>query len=42
MTTHPWDDAPTALLEPDMKPVLVRPRLFAAAEGEGHRRRDRI
>ena len=29
MTTHAWDDAPQALLEPDMKPVIVRPRLFA-------------
>lgn len=29
MTTHPWVDAPEALLEPDMKPVIVRPRLFA-------------
>lgn len=35
MTTHPWDDAPTALLEPDMKPVLVRPRLFAKARATG-------
>jgi len=29
MTTHAWADAPEALLEPDMKPVIVRPRLFA-------------
>lgn len=29
ITTHPWDDAPEALLEPDLKPVIVRPRLLA-------------
>jgi len=37
ITTHSWDDAPHALLEPDIKPVLVRPRLFAAVDGDGHR-----
>ena len=26
MTRHSWDEAPLALLEPDMKPVMVRPR----------------
>lgn len=29
MTTLPWEDAPKALLEPHLKPVMVRPRLFA-------------
>lgn len=28
MTRHPWDEAPEALLEPDLKPVLVRPKLL--------------
>ena len=35
ITTHPWDDAPEALLEPDMKPVLIRPRQFATAGADG-------
>lgn len=35
ITVHPWDDAPQALLEPDMKPVLVRPRHFRTADGGG-------
>lgn len=29
MTEHAWQDAPDALLLPEMKPVIVRPRLFA-------------
>jgi len=29
ITTHRWEDATSALLEPDMKPVIVRPRLLA-------------
>ncbi len=29
MTTHRWQDAPAALLEPGMKPVIVRPRMLA-------------
>lgn len=28
MTVHDWDDAPQALLEHDIKPVVVRPRIF--------------
>jgi len=29
MTTHDWETAPQALLEPDLKPVMVRPRILA-------------
>jgi threonine dehydrogenase-like Zn-dependent dehydrogenase len=29
VTVHPAEDAPAALLEPSLKPVLVRPRLLA-------------
>lgn len=29
MTAHNWESAPEALLQPDLKPVLVRPRLLS-------------
>lgn len=29
ITTHAWEDAPVALLGPDIKPVMVRPRLVS-------------
>ena len=29
MTPHAWDDAPTALLENDIKPVMVRPTIYS-------------
>jgi len=29
MSVHPWEDAPTALVGPDIKPVVVRPRRFS-------------
>ena len=28
MTTHQWDVAPVALLEPDIKPVIIRPPIY--------------
>lgn len=28
MTPHPWDEAPSALLEADIKPVMVRPAIY--------------
>ena len=30
MTVHDWEDAPNALLSHDMKPVVVRPQIFAS------------
>ena len=28
MTSHTWESAPSALLEPDIKPVMVRPAIY--------------
>ena len=32
MTVHAWEDAPSALLEPEIKPVVVRSRLFSRVD----------